>query len=180
MAHDLIFGKTSRDWSCGALVQRFPTSSPVQADLDVAIETSASSVESLFQEVRKAIQQNFDSAVRLTRAKRLPGAEWKSFSQFMNKWLAFGLSKNGTFGPDDIDSLAAFREANKRFTERLAVYLNIANTPLKKPIQLPLPAPVALAPTAPPPDKSGGGSWGWLLGLGLGLAGLGFIVGKHP
>jgi hypothetical protein len=185
MSYDLIFGRTHRDWSCGSLINKFPGQTPdiQQQSLDTAIEVSNQSVEKLFADTRKEIQNNYDAVQRLTRAKRLPAVEHKSFASFLEKWLDYGLSKNGIFGPDDIEQLTAYREANKRFTERPAIFINVAATPLKKPVVLP-PALTAatttsLVPSTVPPTASGGSGFGsWLLGIGLGLFGLGFIVRK--
>jgi len=185
MSYDLVFGKIHRDWSCGSLITKTPwqASDAQQQSLDTAIEVSNQSVEKLFTDTRKEIQNNYDAVQRLTRAKRLPAVERKSFASFLEKWLDYGLSKNGLFGPEDIEQLTTYREANKRFTERLAIFINVAATPLKKPIALPpaltAAATTAMVPATVPPAASGGGSIAvWLLGIGLGFLGLGFMTGK--
>ena len=181
MAYDLIFGKTKHDWSIGgSIVNRNPSSTTLE--VDAATDVSNKAVEQLFADTRREIQANWDTTQRLTRAKRLPAVEAKNVATFVNKWLNFGLSKNGVFYPEDIESLTQYREANKRFTERLAVFTHVASTPLKKPLSLPPAAPVALpgdstalATVPQPPSSSSFLSWL----LGIALVGLGFVVGKR-
>jgi len=180
MSYDLAFGRTQRDWSCGGLVNRFPGSATnQQRDLDAAIEISNVSADRLFADVRGEIQTNYEIVMKLTRAKRLPTVESKKFTSFLEGWLNFGLSKNGIFTPDDIEALTQYREANKHFTEKLAVFVHAASVPFKKPLQN-LPTPSATEIPSPPAPPVSSNSWGWLLGLGLGLTGVAIVASKRP
>ena len=174
MALDLIFGKTKRNWSCGAygafaMPDQPATPSPTQL--------SSSDLASL---TRSEIDKNTRETIRLTNEKRLPELERKAFGAFFRKWLNFFDTRKGTFKGPDYVALWNFRDANKRFTERLATFAVLAKTPLHQPVDLVKSAEVAL--TRPPgyDPFSTPRPWGWLLGLGLGLAGLGFITGKRP
>lgn len=125
--------------------------------------------------VKAEIQKNFNDIVRLDTAKRLPIVERKAFGVFLRKWFDFNFARDGKYTEDDFVALVNFREANKRFTERLTIFDQMAKTPLKQPVavtsMVQFHPPGSQAPDAPRP-------WGWLLGLGLGLAGLSFITNK--
>jgi hypothetical protein len=172
MSFDLIFGKTHRDWSCGAVLALDDVKDSQALRDDLFARRDSKKLGSL---VKAEIQKNFTTIVRLDTAKRLPVAERKAFGTFMRKWIDFNYNKNGRFVESDFVALMNFREANKRFTERLTVFDKIARTPLKQPLastaMVPFSPPGSQAPESPRP-------WGWLLGLGLGLAGLGFITTK--
>ena len=177
MAYDLIVGKTKRDWSCGSILSLPTEAAKRETTVDTFAQLEAPEIGNA---VRNEIQKNYNTIVRLDTAKRLPVAVRKEFGGFLKKWLAFGTSHNGKFSGIDTVALNNFREANKRFTERLLVFDRLAKTPLTMPLKQPAP-PVALtlfhppgwqAPTSPRP-------WGWLLSLGLGLLGLRFLAGKN-
>ena len=183
MAYDIFLGHTSRDWSCGNVAAPVVPGMPrQQADMPQLDS------KTLAATTRREIDANTREMIRLTNLKRLPEVERKAFGVFFKKWLTFNETHREGFGekfegPDYV-SLWNFREANKRFTDRLTVFANMAKTPLKTPVSQPVAQSVvpstalvqfrpegSLSPVSPRP-------WGWLLGLGLGLAGLGFIVGK--
>jgi hypothetical protein len=172
MAHDLIFGKLARDWSCGAVLSLADVKDPKALEYDLFATRDAKRIGSLAKE---EIQKNFATIVKLDTAKRLPVAVRKEFGAFMRKWVDFNYARNSKYAERDFVALMNFREANKRFTERLAIFDQLAKTPLKQPVSptslVPFGLPGSQAPTTPRP-------WGWLLGLGLGLAGLGFVAGK--
>jgi hypothetical protein len=177
MAHDLIFGKLARDWSCGAVLSLADVKDPKSLEYDLFATRDAKRIGSLAKE---EIQKNFATIVKLDTAKRLPIAVRKEFGAFMRKWVDFNYARNSKYAERDFVALMNFREANKRFTERLAIFDQLAKTPLKQPVAptlgsspslVPFRLPSSQAPITPRP-------WGWLLGLGLGLAGLGFIAGK--
>jgi hypothetical protein len=169
MAYDLIFGSTSRDWSCGGVMSFAEAKDPKKLQYDLFANQDASKLGSL---VKKEIQENFNTAFRLENTKRLPLAERQAFCRFMTKWVDFNFQKDEKFSKEDFITLLNFREANKRFTERLAVFDQLAKTPLKTPV-----ASTALAkgPAGSPPPAPPSRAWAWLLSLGLGLAGLSFI-----
>ena len=170
MAYDLIFGKTTRNWGCGSVQALADVKSPDALKDDIFARRDAKRVGAL---VKEEIQKNFNTIVRLDTANRLPVAERKAFGGFMKKWVAFNYDKDGRYTEADFVALMNFREANKRFTERLNVFEHVAKTPLKKPV-------VDLVPFVPAGSQSPDSPrpWGWLLGLGLGLAGLGFVANK--
>ena len=193
MAYDLIFGRTRRDWSCGGTgtqslgalgILSLPTeASRRQLALDVSAQADS---KRLGQLVRDEIQKNYDTIVRLDTAKRLPVVERKAFGGFMRKWVEFGSahtagnSAQPAFTNEDVVALRNFREANRRFTDRLAVFDQMARTPLRETPRL-APATSSNAIQFHPPGwqiPHSDRPWGWLLGLGLGLAGLGFLAGK--
>jgi hypothetical protein len=89
-------------------------------------------------------------------------------------------SEGRKFKGEDVVALRNFREANRRFTERLAVFEKVAKTPLKEPVaMLPAPSgsmipfqpPEAIAPASPLP-------WGWIVGVGASLGCIGFLYGR--
>ena len=176
MAYDLIFGKTSRNWSCGAVLSLADAQNPDALKDDLFARRDAKQVGSL---VKNEIQQNYNTIVRLDTAKRLPLAVRKEFGSFMRKWYDFNVPRDGKYTQNDFMALLNFREANKRFTERLTIFDKLAKTPLKQPLSPPT-GTTAMTPFSPPgsliPETPR--PWGWLLGLGLGLAGMGFLAGK--
>ena len=174
MAYDLIFGKTSRDWSCGKqLLSLADARDPNRSENDLFTRRDTKRLGAL---VKDEIQTNFKTILRLDTAKRLPVATRKEYGNFFRKWYDFNYPRDGKYTDQDFVALLNFREANKRFTERLAVYDQLAKTPIKQPI-----TPTSLVPLGFPgggPAPSTPRPWGWLLGLGLGLAGAGFLAGK--
>jgi hypothetical protein len=174
MAHDLILGKINRDWSCGDLIERHPW--PEQPGPENAPPSSDPRAEGLFAETRSAIQSNFDTVQRLSRARRLPKSERKEFTDFMSKWMNFGMAKQGTLTAADVATIAQFRDANKQFTERLASYSRPSGEAPKDAARRPdLPTSPG-SPEAPPAEQKI--PWGWVIALGVGVAGLGYAVGK--
>jgi hypothetical protein len=169
MAYDLIFGKTRRNWSCGSVLALADAKTPLTYDF--AAKGDAKRVGAL---VREEIQKNVNTIVRLDTAKRLPIAVRKEFGGFMRKWYDFNTPRDGKYTANDFVALLNFREANKRFTERLNIFDQLAKTPLKQPVAPTSLVPFGLPGSQPPSPRP----WGWLLGLGLGLAGLGFVAGK--
>ena len=177
MAHDLVFGRTARDWSCGGeILSLADAKNPDQPQYDLFARRDAKRLGVL---VKEEIQKNFTTIVRLDTAKRLPLAVRKEFGGFFRKWYDFNTPRDGKYTEADFMALLNFREANKRFTERLAIFDKLAKTPLKQPLVTPT-TNVALTTFSPlgTPSPSTPRPWGWLLGLGLGLAGVGFLAGK--
>jgi hypothetical protein len=172
MAYDLIFGKTTRNWSCGAAMSLAEVQDPQTLQDDLFIRRDVKRLGSL---TREEIQKNFNTIVRLDTAKRLPIAVRKEFGGFLRKWYDFNIPRNAKYVDADFIALINFREANKRFTERLTIYDQLAKTPLKQPV-----APTSLVPFGLPGEHppSTPRPWGWILSLGLGLAGIGFLAGK--
>lgn len=172
MAIDLLFGKTSRDWSCGYYHKDEKLATEVKAD------TSAKrDVAKIGPAARAEVQQNINKMVQLSSAGRVPEVERKAFGKFLEKWFAFALPRDGKFRGEDYVALSNFREANRRFAERLAVFEKMAATPLVK-------SPLAPAPPATPPAALvTAPRTGWValvIGALLGAAGLGFLVRRSP
>lgn len=172
MAHDLIFGSTSRDWSCGSVLSFSDVKNPETLEHDLFANRDVSTLGPI---VKKEIQANFDTAFRLENAKRLPLAERQAFGRFMSRWVDFNFKKDEKFTKSDFVPLLNFREANKRFTERLAVLDRLAKTPLKTPLATTALAQVPAGGQQLAPRRS---PWAWLWGLGLGLAGVAFVKTK--
>jgi hypothetical protein len=170
MAYDLIFGKTRRNWGCGALISLPPSEFQQQMARDSIAKIE---VDKLGKLVRDEIQKNFNAILALHANGRIPEADRKAFGPFLKKWIDFGLDRNGKFQAADIVPLKNFREANKRFSERLKVFSQVASTPLKQPLVLA--ESKELVPFHPPGWKSPETSrpWAWLFALG---AGLGFLL----
>lgn len=178
MAYDLVFGKTSRNFSCGAQVAKSlydlePSGSPDG-------EYKYTSPVDLGKKVKDEIQKNFDTAFRLTNAKRLPEVERKNFGLFMKKWLEFASPKTPKFKEEDLVMLMNFRKANERFTERFAIFDKMASTPLKVPVEI-KPESKAMVQFVPPGTMLEKPKFPWILtsifGLGVGI--LGFVFGKR-
>lgn len=162
MAYDLIFGKTNRDWSCGAHVE---SSAPIEI-------SSKIQVNKLAEDTNREIVKTTNLAIKLGQNKRLPDAEKEPFKRFHKKWLAFMDSKKGRYRPEDTLALWNFRKLNERFRARFDVFAKVASTPLRKPPESVVSKTTAIAPAAFP--------WTWAVPLwaGLAIAGLTWLGGK--
>lgn len=181
MAHDLILGKTNRDWSCGEIADNF-ISATISTSVDETRQRLAESLvakgdaQGLGNIVRSEIQANADLAVTLASTGKLPVSERKAFGVFMKKWVAYAGEKNGRYVQDDFMRILQFRATNRRFTERLAVFDRMSKVAPGEPLvatPLPLlqPAPgTALVPASMAPS-------GWMVKLGLGLGIIGLFLG---
>jgi hypothetical protein len=161
MAYDLIFGKTSRNWSCGThLVSTDPTGVVTQAQVD-----------ELAKATNGEIVQSTNLAIKLSRSKRLPDAEKEPFKRFHGKWMAFTASRRNGCRIADALALWNFRKLNERFRSRLDVFARVATTPVGKPIE------AAPATAMVPAPKASAWSWAVPLWAGLAIAGLTWLGG---
>jgi hypothetical protein len=153
MAHDLIFGKTSRDWSCGNLVATPVPERPWDRLPEVPKQAEA---------VRSEMSKTATTAVRLRRAGRLPDAEWRGFGKLHRRWLDLSDSRRGRWRESDSLLLWNLREACGEFSRRFAALGDLSRS-----------KSTALAPAAPPPPPPSAGPWYAALGAVLALAGVG-------
>jgi hypothetical protein len=155
MAHDLIFGKTARDWSCGRAVEAAAPERPWDRLPEVPKQAEA---------VRSEMSKTATTAVRLRRAGRLPDAEWKGFGKLHRRWLDLSDSRRGRWRESDSlllwNLLTACREFSRRF-ETLGDLSRSRST--------------ALAPATPPLAPPSSGPWYAALGAALALAGVGIF-----
>ncbi len=161
MAHDLLMGRTNRDWSCGKLVvqPRPDADKPWVEEKDPA---------KLGESARSEIARAASLAVRLSRAGRLPRADKDQFASFHRKWTDFYSSRRGRWGKRDVLLLWNFREAAKKLGARLSAFESIAKIPARAPSgSLAVGAPPSgTEPPAPP-------AWALLVGAALALFGVG-------
>ena len=178
MAHDLIYGKLARDWSCGKATKDATESTSGHAIGNV-LDKPKETPQALGLAVRSEIQRNYDTIVRLTTTRRLPEAEQKAFRPFLQKWFKFALPKDGNFRSTDTLALLNFRVANQRFTERLALFEKLAKTPLKEPVK-PETSAASIIPFSPPGSQipESRRPWGLLTILGLAIGCLGYAFGR--
>jgi len=161
MAYDLIFGKTGRDWSCGA--------HPASTD-PVGVVTQAQ-VDELAKDTNREIVASTNLAIKLSHGKRMPDAEKEPFKRFHRKWLAFMDSHRRGCRVEDALALWNFRKLNERFKSRFDLLARMASTPVGKPME---PAPAEIKVPAP---KSSAWSWAVPLWAGLAIAGLTWLGG---
>lgn len=161
MSFDLIFGKTKRDWSCGAHTE---SSAPIEI-------TSKIQTSKLAETTNQEIVRCTNLAIKLSRDGRLPEAEKKPFRLFHKKWLVFLDNKHGTYRPEDALALWNFRKLNERFRSRFNVFAKVAATPIRKPPKQAEIKTTALAPS--------GSNWMWAVPLwaGLAVAGMAWLGG---
>ena len=162
MAYDLIFGKTGRDWSCGA--------HPASTD-PTGVVTQAQ-VDELAKSTNGEIVKSTNLAIKLSRSKRMPEAEKEPFKRFHKKWLAFTGSRKDGCRIADALALWNFRKLNERFKARFDVLARVAATPLRKPAGEGSAEATALAPRI--------SAWTWALPLwaGIAIAGLSWLGGN--
>ena len=161
MAYDLIFGKTKRNWSCGAHpASTDPTGVVTQAQVDELAKTT-----------NDEIVKSTNLAIKLSRSKRMPEAEKEPFKRFHKKWLAFMGSRRDGCRIEDTLALWNFRKLNERFKARFDVLARVAATPLRKPAGEGSTETTALAPRI--------SAWTWALPLwaGIAIAGLSWLGG---
>jgi hypothetical protein len=160
MAHDLIFGKTTRDWSCGNLVATPVPERPWDLLPEVPKQAEA---------VRSEMSRTAASAIRLRRTGRLPEADWQGFRKLHKRWVSLSESRRGRWRESDSLQLWNLREACKSFSQRFA-----ALDALSKP------ASTALSPATPPsPTPSSHSPWYAALGAALALAGVGLFTRRR-
>ena len=159
MAYDLIFGKTKRNWSCGA--------HPASTD-PTGVVTQAQ-VDELAKSTNSEIVAATNLAIKLSRGRRMPEAEKEPFKRFHKRWIAFADSRKGGCRVGDALALWNFRKLNERFKARFDVFARVASTPLRKPDAA---EATALAPRMP--------AWSWALPLwaGIAIAGLAWLGGN--
>ena len=166
MSFDLIFGKTGRDWSCGAHTE---SSAPIEI-------TTKIQAGKLAEATSREIVKCTNLAIKLGRDGRLPEAEKEPFKRFHKKWIAFLGSKRGIYQPGDTLALWNFRKLNERFKSRFDVFAKVAATPIRRP-----PKPATIETTALIPATS---FWTWTVPIwaGLAIAGLTWLGGpsKRP
>jgi hypothetical protein len=158
VAHDLIFGKTPRDWSCGRAVAAPAPGQPWDRLPEVGAQAET---------VRAEVARAAATAIRLRRAGRMPDAEWKAFGKLHRRWLDLSDSRRGRWREGDSLLLWNLREACKDFTRRFATLGDLSR-----------PASTALATVPPPPPATlpSSGAWHVALGAALALAGIGLFT----
>ena len=161
MAYDLIFGKTKRNWSCGA--------HPASTD-PTGVVTQAQ-VDELAKSTNGEIVKSTNLAIKLSRGKRMPEAEKEPFKRFHKKWLAFTGSRKDGCRTADALALWNFRKLNERFKARFDVLARVAATPIRKPAEEGSAETAALVPRT--------SAWTWALPLwaGIAIAGLSWLGG---
>ena len=161
MAYDLIFGKTKRNWSCGA--------HPASTD-PTGVVTQAQ-VDELAKSTNGEIVKSTNLAIKLSRGKRMPEAEKEPFKRFHKKWLDFTASRKDGCRIADALALWNFRKLNERFKARFDVLARVAATPIRKPAEEGSAETAALVPRT--------SAWTWALPLwaGIAIAGLSWLGG---
>lgn len=154
MARDLLLGNTRRRWERGSSCGQVPPPPLFMTEKkrrelyqDVQAEADA---PALGRQVGEAIQRNFQTIVRL--GKNIPITERKAFGKFLQKWQEFSMPKNGKYAGTDYLELVNFRDANQKYTARLAE-LSAKVKPARVADSPSTGAPTASAPpaSAPPP-----------------------------
>ena len=174
MAHDLILGTTTRDWSCGRLA---PAPTPASGSFE---ETTSMDPAALAEAVRHEIATNTSRALRLHQAGRLPISDFNAYRKFHTAWIAFSGRRTGRWSAKDKLNLWNLRELNRQFSMRFAVFDKVASTPLRRP-GAPEPAELDTRIAFRPPGSVAdavGHPWAILLGAGLTLGALTWLGGQ--
>jgi hypothetical protein len=156
MAHDLIFGRTTRDWSCGGAAAP-PATDPPWERLPEAPR--------LAEAVRSEMSRAASSAIRLRRRGRLPDATWREFGKLHRRWLALSDARRGRWREADSLLLWNLRKTCEGFGQKFATLGDLSR-----------PGSTALVPatstTSPPSSPA---PWYLALGAALALAGVGMF-----
>lgn len=167
MAYDLIRGRTSRDWACGAgrdILVSTPTPNPGMENAS-NLDPSA-----LAEDTRHEIAKTTSLAIQLAKAKRLPPADYAAFKKFHRAWIAYSDQHARDWAQRDNLSLWNFRQIDKQFNARFKVFDTVAKTPITKP-GAPGTDMVAAAP-------SPGHPLAVILGTGLAIGALAWLGGQ--
>lgn len=114
MARDLIYGKISRDWSCGSLLN-LPSKQQLASDIRAGSEAGP-----LARVVESETQAAFQLAARLWSEKKLPAVERKAFRPTLQRWFALRDKRRGKFQGEDYVELVNLRDATRAYRKRLA------------------------------------------------------------
>jgi hypothetical protein len=153
VAHDLIFGRTNRNWSCGSAAA---TPAPEQPRARLPEVPEQASV------VRSLMSSTAATAIRLHRSGRLPEADWRAFGELHRRWVSLSDSRRGHWREADSLTLWRLRGACDAFVKKFSSLEELSR-----------PRVTALAPTPPPQPPTISGPWCAALGAALALAGLG-------
>jgi hypothetical protein len=134
MSKDLAFGKTSRDWSCGA----FPFTSPAADRERWGDALAEREVGPLSELVKAEIFRNFQRILLLQTSGKISTADRKTYGHFVARWQDFYRPRAGKFAGEDYITLINFRDENRRYAANL--------TQLEK-------APAPTSPTTSPANE---------------------------
>jgi hypothetical protein len=166
MAYDLILGQTARDWSSSGSFIRFPTPNPGLED------ASSMDPSDMAESTRHEIARTTNLAVRLSKAKRLPPADYDAYRKFHSFWIDYSGHHSGRWAPRDNLNLWNIRQINKQFDGRFAIFDAVAKAPIKKPgLATPGTSLATIAPPARHPVAV-------LLGVGLAIGALAWLGGQ--
>ena len=165
MAHDLILGSTKRDWGTGASFYP-PTPNPGLED------ASSMDPSDLAEAVRHEIASATNLAIKLSKSKRLPPADYAAFKKFHTAWNIYSGQHSGKWTKRDNLNLWNLRQINRQFDARFMVFDAVAKAPIRRP-DVPVPG-TSLAPIAPP----AGHPVAVLLGIGIGIGALAWLGGQ--
>jgi hypothetical protein len=160
MAHDLIFGKTPRDWSCGGHAVEVPVP---ERPWDRLPE-----VPKQAEVVRSLMTKTATAAIKSRRAGRLPDADWRGFGKLHKQWLALSDARRGKWRESDALLLWNLREACQTLAQKIAALDELSK-----------PKTTALAPAPPPPTPTASTPWYVALGAALALAGVGLYAKRN-
>lgn len=116
MAHDLLRGKTRRDWSCGIDLRLTQPRRREMAE-DVLANREVGELGKL---VDDEIQQSFREIARLHAAGKMPPELRRSFRPLLARWQEFKSARDGKLAGSDYLELANFRDENRRFAREIA------------------------------------------------------------
>jgi hypothetical protein len=160
MAHDLIFGKTSRDWSCGGAATP-PATSPPWERLPEAPR--------LAEAVRSEMSRAASAAIRLRKRGLLPDAAWREFGKLHRRWITLSDARRGRWRESDSLLLWNLRKSCEGFGQKFSTLDDLSR-----------PGSTALVPTTPtPPAPSSPAPWYVALGAALALAGVGLFTNSR-
>lgn len=160
MAHDLLFGKTGRDWTIG----QFPHVPADKSRLLAQDVLADEQVPILAKAVGEETQTNYNRIVHLSADNRMPTDLRKEFGKYLRRWYDFRAARGGLVTPKltgkDFVELSNLRDLNRTFTARLDALERSPATYLA-----PTPAALPNGQSAPLLKLT-------LLNLAIGLAGL--------
>ena len=177
MAYDLIFGTTTRDWSCGQLP---PASAPASRSFEATANMDPSA---LAEAVRHEIATTTSMALRLRKTKHIPDSAYHAYRKFHSAWNDYWDFHKGRFHTQDNLNLWNLRELNKQFAGRFKILDDLAKTPLKRPAAPGTPQETTTDISLPfrpagSVAEAVGHPWAVLLGAGLAIGALTWFGGQ--
>ena len=119
-------------------------------------DASSMDPSDLAEAVRHEIASATNLAIKLSKSKRLPPADYAAFKKFHTAWNIYSGQHSGKWTKRDNLNLWNLRQINRQFNARFKVFDTVAKTPITKPGA---PSPAVVGGPRPPQATRGRPPW---------------------